>query len=348
MVAALRPLNPKETIELHEAKGRLGLLPADGPLQCSFELRDIRRKGRGYVATHGIKAGTLIIEEPHLFTVDAVEDEDDGEEISPATIARINNAVQQLTPDQRRQYRDLDQPFPGRTAHPDIGIFLANNFEMTPSTKTHGIFLRASRLNHSCLPNAWFNWNPRHKITGRRARGSLTVYAMKDISRKEEIVVNYQNAYAYMEASVRQGRLRAHYNFKCTCEACTPGGLHAARRLDMETDARRIEQYNGDDQTLDEKGQQHLRERSLIDLRDLVKEEGLVYPYKADVCGQLAEMLLEKMERNRGHPRFYNFQMDAREAFRGRLEAEIVSLGEDSPEVRETLRLMRKLYSGRQ
>lgn len=193
----LRPLNDKEKEELHVATAlRRGFRPTYNPTHEYFRHEQITGKGYGCRTNQGITYGTLILVEAPLFIVENVE----AGQISKPTINRINNAVLQLNEAQRQQFRELVQPFGRRSAQPDKERFLANNFQMTPDQNgrhTQGIFLRASRFNHSCIPNAWYNWNPYYTDARRNPRGSLTVHAIRNIRADEEILVNYRSDDAY-------------------------------------------------------------------------------------------------------------------------------------------------------
>ncbi|KAI4285113.1 MAG: hypothetical protein L6R38_000910 [Xanthoria sp. 2 TBL-2021] len=325
---ALRVLNPQEEHEMDQARERLRLGTTNGPIQCSLRLdQRIPGKGQGYRALHLITPGTLIHAERPLFIVDNVEAH---KNISAATTARINDAVQNLPRTGLQHYRTLVNPFPRRIAQPDKEIFLGNNFQMTPTQggrQTQGIFLRASRFNHSCIPNAWYNWNPHYTNPGRAPPGSLTVYAIRDIKEDEEIVVNYHSDHVYMKASERQRLLQRDYNFTCNCPACQPGGQHAARRLEMDLTAGNAENSQG-----------WGREWNLLKLAELLEQEGLEYPHKATVYGLLADMYVVWM--NQHNDRKWEFHSKARQAFLARLEAEILSVGENSQETRDTLLAM--------
>lgn len=71
------------------------------------------------------------------------------------------------------------------------------------------VFVDASRMNHSCVPNVFWCWNPRIR--------ELTVHAVRDIAVGEEITASYINVYAPKE--VRQNGLK-QYGFTCNCQAC--------------------------------------------------------------------------------------------------------------------------------
>ncbi|KAL9634456.1 MAG: hypothetical protein Q9204_002999 [Flavoplaca sp. TL-2023a] len=327
----LRILNARERHEMEQAKRRHHIGGTNGPTTCSFELdRQIPGKGWGYRATHHIAPGTLIHAEPPLFSVDNVE----VNLVSKATVARIDQEVGGLTAANRRLYRQLIQPFPNRK-NADKEIFLTNNFSMFPTQPGRhrsGIFLKASRFNHSCIPNAYFNWNPDYTNPGHIPPGALTIYAIKHIDEDEEILVNYHSSHAFMIAAERQRFLRRDYNFTCGCPACQPGGVHDVRRVWMSdyVNSAAANQGNDDDQRWE-------RFQSLESLVELLEEEGLEYPDKATFYGYLADMYVVMMNQNRNTPMRYQWLHKAREAFQARLEAEIIALGEDSQETRNTL-----------
>ena len=75
--------------------------------------------------------------------------------------------------------------------------------------ETSGVFMYASRFNHSCCANAYWGWND--------MVGALTVHAIKDIAADEEITVAY--LLPYQDQHRRQQGL-SQYDFICTCPAC--------------------------------------------------------------------------------------------------------------------------------
>ncbi|TKA26514.1 hypothetical protein B0A50_05351 [Salinomyces thailandicus] len=76
--------------------------------------------------------------------------------------------------------------------------------------KAAGVFFEASRINHSCIPNATSQWEP--------SLQSLTVHAIEDIAAGEEITISYVEALRKREE--RQQSLKGRYNFDCDCPAC--------------------------------------------------------------------------------------------------------------------------------
>jgi hypothetical protein len=108
-----------------------------------------------------------------------------------------------------------------------VSIFETNAFKMesTRGEGTSGIFAIASRINHSCSPNANQTWNSRI--------GCLTVHAIKDIPINEEITIPY--VFPTLDRSQRLSGLKG-YGFVCTCPICddfatsTPSGEVSRKR----------------------------------------------------------------------------------------------------------------------
>lgn len=124
--------------------------------------------------------------------------------------------------------------YPALRPNAEKARFEANNFQMTEEDGRgkcrQGVFLDASRFNHSCLPNAWFNWNPDIKESSRGPFGVLTVYATKNISRGEDIRVDYQCHNCYQSKAQRRRSLKDAYNFACKGPACETKNLSEKRR----------------------------------------------------------------------------------------------------------------------
>jgi hypothetical protein len=78
-----------------------------------------------------------------------------------------------------------------------------------------GLFALASRMNHSCKPNARYVWRPDLKRE--------LVMAMRPIISGEEITVSYVENYS--STAKRKKRLLNSFAFECTCPACTDSTL---------------------------------------------------------------------------------------------------------------------------
>ncbi|KAL8977509.1 MAG: hypothetical protein Q9205_006700 [Flavoplaca limonia] len=274
-------------------------------------------KGDGYTARQSIAAGTLILAESPLFSVDDIE----TGRLSKSTEARINNAVQQLDPAELERFRKLAQPFKNRKCLDKREIPRKQLLDDTASER---------QTNKRHLP--------------RGIGGSLTVYVVRNIIPGEEIVIDYlcnqHGKDIFATAEVRQGKLKKNYNFSCDCSACQPGSESVARWEAMSFSAGRVANIQGH-----LPGQVWQRLDILQNLIRLVEQEGLVYPQKAMIFGQLAELYIDEMFRHRNNDEdaiFEDCRGKALEAYQAKLDVEIVSLGENSEEMRKTWRLMQR------
>ncbi|TDL17417.1 SET domain-containing protein [Rickenella mellea] len=75
-----------------------------------------------------------------------------------------------------------------------------------------GVFLDMSRCNHSCAPNATWDWD--------HCSLSMEFRALRPIREGEEITISY--LCPWKSRSERQKELKTKYNFSCTCPACEP------------------------------------------------------------------------------------------------------------------------------
>jgi hypothetical protein len=177
-------------------------------------------------STNFIPRGTRIFREPPLLLLEKSH----GEEIYHVPIK-----FQQLSPNDKTSYLSLaatpnvDRD-PGRLEwlqilsetpiHAELDLPMAVRQQVLQIFETNSfsadagsaIVYQASRMNHSCTPNVYHNWN-----AGLGDRGELTVHAIRDISPGEEILTSYINICAYQ--SKRQEQLN-RYGFQCDCAAC--------------------------------------------------------------------------------------------------------------------------------
>jgi hypothetical protein len=187
-----------------------------------FRIANAAHKGLGAFAMQPLHRGDFILAESPLFTVR----NDSGDIDQRAVLSAVNG----LSPDLLQQYDSLKNVHDstGRFADPLMGIFSTNSFAMDEDKA--GIFVQASRFNHSCSPNARYSWNPEIK--------RFNIYALRDIAVGDEILVSYlssRNVYGSTRAA-RQARLLPRYGFSCACVACALQGPAAAA-----SDRRRTE-----------------------------------------------------------------------------------------------------------
>ncbi|KAK0492533.1 SET domain-containing protein [Armillaria luteobubalina] len=249
---------PKLALEHESLSLEWQTVPAN---QMHF-VKDAGGKGLGAFASRDIGRGDLILAEEPLLPFP---------KHLPSPI-ELRLAVEKLSP------RDLLTFLSLKNAHSNnkdtiSGIFNTNAFS------DGGIVIRASRFNHSCLPNARYSY---HEATNRQR-----IFALTDIRKGEEIFVMYF-AGRDMYGSTRQQRqdtLQTWYNFSCSCPACDPH-----RGQSRESDRRRLEIKSIWDEipTLDPLRFGRKLLRSVIRAINLMKEEG--YWADADAFANEAAM----------------------------------------------------------
>ena len=92
--------------------------------------------------------------------------------------------------------------------HKINNIYNSNRF-------TNGISIKASRINHSCQPNAAYIC-----IEGQNQIGAIL-----DIKKGEEITISYHDEYDYgmRKSEYRQANLFMGWYFLCSCDLCNNG-----------------------------------------------------------------------------------------------------------------------------
>ena len=160
---------------------------------CCYRCVWIEEKGFGIVATRNIKLGELILQERPLLSwtnYDSLKSQFDNLSKSE------KDAVLSLS----NSHFELDVELQG--------IANTNGF-FCESTESMCLFLTASRFNHSCTPNVQsVNMSP-----------ELRVYASSDISKDEELCINYLPL--WQSPSTIKQNLKKQYRFVCNCELCS-------------------------------------------------------------------------------------------------------------------------------
>ncbi|KAI5862087.1 hypothetical protein GGS23DRAFT_104379 [Durotheca rogersii] len=183
-----------------------------------YDVKPVSGKGQGVIATSNIPKGTRILLEAPLFKLpETVPDS-----IAEAVVVR---EVKTLSRCQQREFFSLRNVHRHK-CNPFLGIVQTNMLPLTEDEYGNGgLFLQASRLNHSCQPNAQHTWNA--------SLGCLTVHALNDIEAGDEITISYFSGVS-MERTKRQRHLRDGFCFSCTCKLCSlppPARLRSDDRL---------------------------------------------------------------------------------------------------------------------
>ena len=156
-------------------------------------VREIEGKGKGLVTTRTLKPGELVLAEFPLligFITHTGGQGSPGESLG----LRVRSLIQSfngLVPEQQALVMTLhaQEATKNSVNHPELGekdkkllrIFGSNNIEVDKDRS--GLYETASRINHSCSPNAF--WQVEASNT------KLTVRTCRAVDAEEEIVVDY-------------------------------------------------------------------------------------------------------------------------------------------------------------
>ena len=309
--------HPKSNEELRLSLKRLGIAPSYADVALFSRFRS-PLGGEGLRATEHIPSGTPIISEEALFSI--VKD-------------RRVNPVQAGS----RQFQALSCPF--QPATPD-NRFRANSFGMGSSRsgkEMQGIFVRSSRSNHSCVPNAYYAWNEKIK--------RLTVHAIVDIPNGEEIFVNYRKDDYLHTRAERVQALSADYNFHCTCLACTPNTQDGRESEERRRRMRDLQHNINRDRntTVADKKLQLLAHIKFFIV--LLRQEGLLYPQLADMYEEEVKWYTREMGSTGPENSLYKRRClgEALDAARRKLDLDVTCNGHAAPEVAKTLKLISDL-----
>lgn len=186
-----------------------------------YAIREVAGRGKGLVATTRIVKGTRLLSEAPVFRVPR-----DNPDIK-AVERIVADKVKQLNVDQQRAFFDLTNSY-GNAHSPSLGIARTNVLPLGSNARSGGLFLEASRINHSCKHNAQNTWN--------EGIGRLTIHALRDIETGQEITISYLASHSgYVE---RQRFLKEVFKFECKCELCS---LPRAQRKQSDTRLRNLQ-----------------------------------------------------------------------------------------------------------
>lgn len=204
--------------------------------QSSVEICKVAGKGFGLFAAFTIAKGALVLAEVPVIrlTKDEETDQSQAEEL-------IQSKYELLDKVERKQYRRLHDA--KKDGFSELrSIYHTNCYNLAGSRSERGgscVGIKASRINHSCIPNVQFSFlemvpeglipfiNESEELASEAARhpyageskGVMLFYAIKKIQKGHEIVSNYESI--YYTAQQRKTRLQLFYGFTCDCRACT-------------------------------------------------------------------------------------------------------------------------------
>lgn len=220
-------------------------------------------KGLAVFALRDLPPHTLLLSERPLIALN-----DDGARSDP-----LDGLVNALAPPLKRAYRSLhgfsSTPSRSTTAKKSVPreslnrrVLYSNGFAIQRTTTA--VFEIASRINHSCVPNARFRWD--------EEAGRMDYYTVKKVLEGEEVCIDYGHT---------KGRLLKYYGFECMCGGCTEWG---SVTNSTSGDGKSTEEASGED---DDDGMEGVDEKE--DVR-LVQADGLWRPVEvAQIAANVKE-----------------------------------------------------------
>ncbi|KAF2102560.1 SET domain-containing protein [Rhizodiscina lignyota] len=201
-----------------------------------FEIRQTENHGLGMFATEYIPYGTRILAESPLVVIpfghylkkdieEALCDKTAAEHEIFFSLASAHGQPTELWPSKifpnipEREKQRIQELHDARTGPEKtaMSVFMTNAMTWGDNGQGAAVFPTASRINHSCVPNAHFAWNQNLD----NGKGMETVHAIYDIEKGEEIEVTYCDI--FYDPAMRKWELQ-HYGFRCACPACVGPG----------------------------------------------------------------------------------------------------------------------------
>ncbi|KAL1956436.1 hypothetical protein VTO42DRAFT_7323 [Malbranchea cinnamomea] len=277
-----------------------------------YVVREVPGRGLGCFAKTRIPKGTRILVEAPLLTLPKFAT--DLESVERALLKDLKS----LSKQDQHAFFSLHNAHKGRDS-PVIGITKTNAIPFGSSGASGGIFPRAARINHSCMPNCQNVWN--------QNLGKLTIHAFKDIEEGEEITIAYVDAMEYYDT--RRERLEEAFGFKCDCEICTLSPEESKDRDRRLQEMARLDASLGDGRRIMSKPLDCLRDAHTI--FRMLKEEGIV-------GSRISRVYNDALQITIAHGDLARAKVFAERAHAVRLMLE----GEDSPETTRLKKLADK------
>lgn len=201
----------------------VSFLPTSGGM---YSLEDVQGKGKGLIASKDITKGTRIISEVPVMAM--------GRQV--ASMKQLEICIFQevcsLSAKQQQEFLSMDNVYPYTTpAQRFLGIFRTNALPVGPNLVGGGIFFKACRINHACDNNTQNFWNEN--------LDQLTIHAVRDICKGEEITITYLRSLENRNA--RHEQLWENFKFRCSCGLCS---LPFDQSRDSDTKLDRIHEID--------------------------------------------------------------------------------------------------------
>ncbi|KAJ7647065.1 hypothetical protein FB45DRAFT_187777 [Roridomyces roridus] len=206
--------------------------PLPDALENAIQFRDTGNMGTGVFATQDIRAASVLLVEYPVTVVQNTFALNFGmtrAEVYGELVNRVpENALPALLQLHNAQPSGLYSQEEGLVRSNALGIALPAPCAPVPAAMGHcAVFLKASRINHSCAPNAIARFDTQSF--------TLVVRALRPITKGEELVLSYIDLDHFVTRAERQTRIRDLCHFDCLCAQCTLPTPTAV----AESDARR-------------------------------------------------------------------------------------------------------------
>lgn len=285
-----------------------------------YIVKESSGKGLGMFAAEDIRQGTRILAEKPFFSLAKSPELSFSDPYAPND---ISEALYRLPVSEQVKYLGLHCP-ERNDCSVLVKIYEANCYEMGSGAC---ICLDASRINHSCLPNAHYSWN--------EGIERITVHAVMDIFKGEEITISYCSAICTLKERARNLR---PYVFNCRCPACRVdtyfGSMSQVRRQQMLELDHEIADFQNDPSTAQAVYGHTDEQPTILKLLDLIDREGLIYE-KSLAYHHAVEWALKRGSREQ-----------ALEYASKELDVDLCCAGRDSSSYKETMSFYLKIFFG--
>ncbi|KAL1597895.1 hypothetical protein SLS60_008383 [Paraconiothyrium brasiliense] len=283
--------------------------------QPIYTVEDIPGKGKGLIATKDIAKGTRIISEKPIVSIS--HSAGDIEQLHLSMHQQVNS----LREAEKREFLSMTNIYPHENSTEDwFGIVRTNALPMGPNLDAGGVFLHACRINHACDSNATNFWNENIN--------QLTIHAIRDIRRGEEITISYLSSLRNRRA--RQDELRQNFKFTCSCRLCS---LPPDQSRDNDAKLDRIHEI---DRIIEQGG-----------IEALVSAPRRMLGYVEEQIQLWRDMSPNEVGLGRAYPDAFQIAIANGDVARARIFAEkvvalyLTTLGDDSPDVSQYKALFR-------
>ncbi|KAH7368390.1 hypothetical protein B0T11DRAFT_316578 [Plectosphaerella cucumerina] len=182
----------------------------------AYEVRDLPGKGKGVITLRRIEKGEVfMLDYPAILAAADFASAawtKTQERLLQAAVSQLPRQTQRRVLDLARSQTDLDKDMA-------LGdVFATNTCGVTlgDGGRYLGLFPEVSRMNHDCVPNAFYRLSPKTL--------TMQVVSYRQIDPGEEVTIN-----------LRRDHLKTDYGFTCACALCT---APSAKRA--ESDDRRM------------------------------------------------------------------------------------------------------------